>query len=46
MKLSMFDVIELKNEDKVIIIEDIKIGYKVKDINNNKIYEIENSQIK
>jgi len=46
MKLNVFDVIELKNEEKVIIVEDIKTGYKVKDINNNEIYEIENSQIK
>lgn len=45
MKLNMFDVIELKDNKKVIVIEETKIGYKVKDVDNNAIYDINNLQI-
>ena len=45
MKLNMFDVIELKDKNKVIVIEEIKTGYKVKDVDINKIYDIDNYQI-
>ena len=45
MKLNIFDVVELLDNKKVIVIDEIKDGYKVKDINGNKIYEINNFQI-
>ena len=45
MKLNIFDVIELLDNKKVIIIDEIKDGYKVKDVNDNRIYEIDNFQI-
>lgn len=45
MKLNMFDIIGLKDNKKVIVIEETKIGYKVKDVDNNVIYDINNSQI-
>lgn len=45
MKLNIFDVVELKDNNKVIVVEETKLGYKVKN-ENNEIYEINNSQIK
>lgn len=45
MKLNIFDVIELIDNKKVIVIDEIKDGYKVKDVNDNKIYEINNFHI-
>ena len=45
MKLNIFDVIELIDNKKVIVIDEIKDGYKVKDVNDNRIYEIDNFQI-
>lgn len=45
MKLNIFDVIELIDNKKVLVIGVINDGYKVKDVNDNKIYEINNFQI-
>lgn len=45
MKLNIFDVVELIDHKKAIVVDEIKDGYKVKDVNDNKIYEINNSQI-
>lgn len=45
MKLDIFDVIELTNHKKVIVLNEIKDGYKVKDVNDNMIYDINNFEI-
>ena len=46
MNLNIFDVIELIDNKKVIVIDEIKDGYKVKDVNDNMIYEINNFEIR
>ena len=46
MKLKVFDVVELKNNDKAIVVNIAKNGYKIKLVDDCKIIEVEPSEIK